>query len=411
MFFIADFHIHSKYSRATSKDMDIPHLSEMASLKGIHLIGTGDFTHPLWLNHLRSVLEVEGDGLLKYDDTLFVLTAEVSNIFLVNDRVRKVHNVIFAPDFAAAEKISNRLQRYGDLFVDGRPTLKMSCQELIELVMGVNEEVFVVPAHIWTPWFSLFGDKSGFDSIEDCFGRYVRYIYALETGLSSDPAMNWRLSNLDRFCLISNSDAHSPPNLGREVNVFASRVSYQEIRDILKSKDKKKFLFTVEFFPEEGKYHYDGHRRCGISLSPSETKAENYRCPKCRQRLTIGVMHRIEELADRPEGFVPPTSIPFKRVVPLREIIAEALGQGVETQKVREKYIEMVKRLGGEFKILLEISDEDLSRLILPRVAQGIKRVRQGQVKIECGYDGVYGKVSIFEDEEKKSSGQLNLFC
>ncbi len=410
MAFIADFHIHSKYSRATAKDMDIPHLDKMARIKGIDLVGTGDFTHPLWLNELKEALSPEEDGLYRFSDTLFILTAEVSNIFYKDRATRKIHNVIFAPSFEAVEKINKKLARFGDLYSDGRPILKMEAMNLVEVVLGASEEAFVVPAHIWTPWFSLFGANSGFDSIEECFGEYTRYIYALETGLSSDPEMNWRVSSLDKFTLISNSDAHSPSRLGREANVFSHRIGYKDIKEVLREGDGKRFLYTIEFFPQEGKYHYDGHRQCGISLSPKESRNYKNLCPKCGQKLTIGVMHRVETLADRKEGYCSPQGIPFKHLVPLAEIIAEALGQGVDTKAVQERYRAVTQRLGGELKVLLEIPKEELFRSIPSKIAEGIMRVREGKVEIKCGYDGVYGEVSIFGKEEKEEEKQLDLF-
>jgi len=411
MAFIADFHIHSKYSRATAKDMDIPHLHRIARIKGVDLVGTGDFTHPLWLNELKEALSPEENGLYRFSDTLFILTAEVSNIFYKDGATRKIHNVIFAPTFQAVEKINKKLARFGDLYSDGRPILKMEAMNLVEMVLETSEEAFVVPAHIWTPWFSLFGANSGFDSIEECFGEYTRYIYALETGLSSDPEMNWRVSSLDRFTLISNSDAHSPSRLGREANVFSGKIGYGDIREVLREGDGKRFLYTIEFFPQEGKYHYDGHRQCGISLSPKESRNYKNLCPKCGQKLTIGVMHRVETLADRKEGYCSPQGIPFKHLVPLAEIIAEALGQGVDTKAVQERYRAVTQRLGGELKVLLEVPKEELFRSIPSKIAQGIMRVREGKVNIKCGYDGVYGEVSIFGKEEKEEEQkQLELF-
>ena len=408
MSFVADFHIHSKYSRATSKNMDIPHLAEMAKLKGINLVGTGDFTHPLWLEELKTSLIPEGGGLYRFGDTLFVLTTEVNNIFYQGGRGRKVHNIIFVPDFAVAEKLNRKLGKFGDLYSDGRPILKLSARDLVEIVLEVSEDTFVVPAHIWTPWFSLFGANSGFDSLEECFGGYTRYIYALETGLSSDPEMNWRVSSLDRFTLISNSDAHSPSRLGREANVFSELLTLGEIKTALKAKDKKKFLYTIEFFPEEGKYHYDGHRRCGISFSPSESRRHKDICPKCGEKLTIGVMHRVENLGDREEGFIPEGSIPFKRVIPLAEIIGEVLNQSRDSKGAEDRYRAIAGRLGGEFRVLLEASSEELSSSVSPEISEAIMRTRGERVKIECGYDGVYGKISILGEEKKEE--QLDLF-
>lgn len=410
MAFIADFHIHSHYSRATAKDMDIPHLDEMAKIKGIDLVGTGDFTHPLWLNELKQTLSCEGDGVYRFGNTLFILTAEVNNIFWENGATRKIHNLIFAPDFTTVEKINKKLASFGDLYSDGRPILKMKAKDLVELVLGVSEKAFIVPAHIWTPWFSLFGSNFGFDSIEECFGEYTKHICALETGLSSDPEMNWRVSSLDRFTLISNSDAHSPSKLGREANVFSEKVGYKEIKEILEEKDKERFLYTIEFFPQEGKYHYDGHRRCDICLSPEKSKSHKNICPKCGQGLTIGVCHRVESLGDREKGFVPSRSIPFKHLIPLSEIIAEALNQGVDTKGVMERYKGITQRLEGELRILLEIPEKELTQFISPRIVQGIMWVRQGKVKIKCGYDGVYGKVNIFNKEKEEKGKQLNLF-
>ncbi|UCG94755.1 MAG: DNA helicase UvrD [Candidatus Aerophobus sp.] len=411
MAFIADFHIHSKFSRATSKDMDIPHLDEMAKLKGIDLMGTSDFTHPVWLDSLKRTLSPEEDGLYRFRNTLFILTTEVNNIFYAHGATRKIHNLIFAPSFNVVEKINKNLASFGDLHSDGRPTLKMEAKDLVEAVLGVDEDAFIVPAHIWTPWFSLFGANFGFDSIEECFGEYTKYIYALETGLSSDPQMNWRVSSLDRFTLISNSDAHSPSRLGREANVFSYRIGYEGIKKIFREKNKEEFLYTVEFFPQEGKYHYDGHRGCSLCISPKDSRKDKNMCPKCGEPLTIGVMHRVETLADRDEGFRgTEDNIPFKHLIPLSEIIAEALGQGVDTKAVEERYRGITQRLGGEFKVLLEVPESELSRSISSRVVEGIMRVRKGKVKIKCGYDGIYGEVRVFDEEEKSSEKQLDLF-
>lgn len=410
--FIADLHIHSKYSRATSRDMDIPNLDRAAQMKGLDLLGTGDFTHPLWRAHLKKNLSPVAPGIFKYKKTLFMLSCEVSNVFYKKGKLRKIHNIVFARDFDIAEKISNRLERFGDLYSDGRPTLKLEAKELVKILLDVDEEIIIIPAHVWTPWFSLFGSNSGFDSVEECFEEMTEYVYALETGLSSDPAMNWQISSLDRFTLVSNSDAHSPGNLGREANVFLKPVDYNVIKKVLKEKDRNIFLYTVEFFPQEGKYHWDGHRKCGVSLSPVQAIKNGNICPRCGKKLTLGVMHRVKMLADREEGFVPPQSIPFKRVVPLREIIAESLQQGVATKLVDETYTKIVNQFGGEMKVLLDVSLEELSGFIPLRIAEGIKRVREGKVKISCGYDGVYGKVRIFDEQERdnESGEQLSLF-
>jgi len=410
-YFIADFHIHSKYSRATSKDMDVENLSKWAKIKGVSLLGTGDFTHPDWMKELNEKLEPAGTGIFKHSYTYYILTAEVSNLYFKFGKSRKVHNIIFAPDFKVAQEVNTYLRAYGDLKVDGRPMLQLECEKMIKAFSEISPDIFVVPGHIWTPWFSLFGSNSGFDSIEECFGRETGRIFALETGLSSDPAMNWRCSQLDRFALVSNSDSHSPSKIGREANVFKEMFDYKDLMEILKQKDKDKFLFTVEFFPEEGKYHWDGHRNCNARLSPKESKKVNERCPVCGRRLTVGVMHRVDDLADREEGFVPENRVPFKNLVPLDEIIAEAMGIGKETVGVEREYNSLIQRLGNEFGILLEIPETELVNNCSPRIAKGIIKVRNGEVEVTPGYDGEYGKVKIFkEGEEGKGEKQLSFF-
>ena len=412
MEFVADFHIHSKYSRATSKDMDVAHLSQWAKLKGIQLMGTGDFTHHLWLEELRSKLEDEGNGLYLYKGVHFILTSEISCIYSKNNRGYRIHNIIFAPSFKTVEKINSHLAGLGNLASDGRPILGLDAAELARIIFDIDPACVIVPGHIWTPWFSLFGSASGFDRIEDCFEKQAKNIYCLETGLSSDPAMNWRLSALDRFSLISNSDSHSPSKIGREANVFDCELSYSEITNALKTKDRKKFLYTIEFYPEEGKYHYDGHRLCGISLSPKETKAQKNICPKCKKPLTIGVMNRVDQLADRPEGFRPENAIPFKNLIPLDEIVAEAKGMGKASKAVEQEYRGIIAKFGTEFEVLGKVPKEDLSKGVDARIADAIVRVREGKVRIAPGYDGEYGKISIFGDDEKpkKQEEQLRLF-
>lgn len=409
MRFIADFHIHSKFSRATSQEMDIDHLSRSAQGKGIDLLGTGDFTHPGWLLELKERLTPLGNGLYKQDKTHFILTAEVSNIFFKDGRSRKIHNIIFAPSLEAAERINRGLAKFGDLEIDGRPMLNLAAKDLLELVLGVSSECLVIPGHIWTPWFSLFGSNSGFDTLEECFEEYSPHIYALETGLSSDPKMNWRLSGLDRYSLVSNSDAHSPGKIGREANILEGEPNYNEIVRILKEKDRKGFLLTCEFYPEEGKYHYDGHRRCKIVFSPKESRSKQNICPVCGKMLTIGVMHRVEELADRPEDYSPNDVIPFRHLVPLEEIISEAIGKGVGTVAVKTEYQRLIQHFGSEFKIILEFDEEELKEVTPSRILKGIMQVRQGRVNIQPGYDGEYGKVNIF-DKEAEEGGQLSLF-
>ncbi|KKU86736.1 MAG: DNA helicase UvrD [Candidatus Wildermuthbacteria bacterium RIFCSPHIGHO2_01_FULL_47_27] len=415
MKFTADFHIHSKYSRATSKDMDLESLDKWAKIKGIKVLGTGDFTHPEWFRILKEKLEPAEAGLfrLKKSDspTRFILTSEISCIYSKKERVRKIHILIFAPSFEAVEKINVRLGWIGNLKADGRPILGLDAREALKIALDASEDCLVVPCHAWTPWFSIFGSKSGFNSIEECFDDYSKYIYAIETGLSSDPQMNWRLSALDKITLISNSDSHSPRKIGREANVFDAELNYSAITNAIKNKNPEKFLYTVEFFPEEGKYHYDGHRLCGVSLPPEETKKHKNICPKCKRPLTIGVLSRVEELADRPEGFRPESAIPFRSLVPLEEIIADAFGIGVGTKQVEQEYQKLIKSFVNEFNVLLQAIPEQLRAAALPEVAEGIISVREGRVGVEPGYDGVYGKVKIFSKEKKEDAvSQKTLF-
>lgn len=414
MEFIADFHIHSKYSRATSRDMDIKHIAEWAKLKGITLMGSGDFTHHLWLEELKNTLEDTANGLFKHNGIHFILSSEISSIYSKNGKGYRIHNLILAPSFKTVDRINEVLSRRGNLASDGRPILGIDASELARIVFEIDESCMFIPGHIWTPWFSLFGSMSGFNRIEDCFEEQTPKIFALETGLSSDPAMNWRLSSLDRFSLISNSDSHSPSKIGREANVFNCELSYKAIREALKTKDKSKFLYTIEFFPEEGKYHFDGHRLCGVRLSPSETKANNGRCPKCGKPVTVGVMNRVEQLADRAEGYNPAGAIPYRNLISFDEIIAEAKGVGKNSVAVEREYRALVAKFGTEFNILLKSSREELQKGLPPRIAEGVLRVREGKVNIKAGYDGEYGIISIFGEGEgeKASEGekQLSLF-
>jgi uncharacterized protein (TIGR00375 family) len=415
MEFVADFHLHSKYSKATSAQMNLENLDRWAKIKGILVLGTGDFTHSQWFEELKEKLEPAEPGLFKLknsnSETRFILTSEVSCVYQKRRRLRKIHLIIFSPSFEICEKINKKLAIYGDLSSDGRPTLTLDAKELVKIVLDTSENTLIVPAHIWTPWFSLFGSKSGFDSIEECFENYSKYIFAGETGLSSNPAMNWRLSALDRITLISCSDAHSPSHIGREANIFNCELSYFEIVKAIKEKDKNKFLYTIEFYPEEGKYHYDGHRNCGVSFSPKETKKYNGICPVCGKPLTIGVLNRVEQLADRPEGFQPENAIPFKSLIPLEEIIADALGQGVGTIEVEKEYKNLIEKFKNEFNVLINTPRSDLEVVTLPEIAEGIIRAREGKVFIEPGYDGVYGKIRIFQKGEQKNvSRQGTLF-
>lgn len=411
--FIADLHIHSKYSRATSKDMEVLNLYKWAKMKGIRVLGTGDFTHPHYLNDLKTNLEPLGNGLFKIkgekEDVCFLLTTEVSNIFSVRGKGRKVHTLIFAPSFEVVEKINTRLSHYGDLSIDGRPTFSFHTKELVKMILDASEDCLIVPAHAWTPWFSLFGANSGFDSIEECFEEESKYIYAIETGLSSDPSMNWRLSALDNLTLISNSDSHSPSKIGREANIFQCNLDYYEIVNTIKNKDRNRLIATIEFYPTEGKYHFDGHRKCNVLLSPQETKKHNYICPVCGRRLTVGVMHRIEDLADRPSGYRPMGAIPGIHLVPLEQIISEALGVQTTTKAVREGYKHLISTGGSEFNILLQLGIEELSKFVPPRILEGIIRVREGKLFIKPGFDGVYGEIRIFDSERPKEE-QARLF-
>ncbi|MFA5090234.1 MAG: endonuclease Q family protein [Candidatus Omnitrophota bacterium] len=412
MEFIADFHIHSKYSRATSKDMDIRHIAEWAKLKGVTLMGTGDFTHHLWLEELKHNLQDLGNGLFKYQEVYFILTSEISSIYSKKGRTYRIHNMVFSPSFKTTDKINETLSRCGNLASDGRPILGLDAKELARIIFDIDENCMVVPGHIWTPWFSLFGSMSGFDRISDCFEEQTPKIFALETGLSSDPAMNWRLSALDNFSLISNSDSHSPSKIGREANVFDCELDYRSIREVLKTKDRKRFLYTIEFFPEEGKYHFDGHRLCDVRLSPQETRKYQGRCPKCAKPVTVGVLNRVEAIADRPEGYKPSGAIPYRSLIPLEEIIAEVKGVNKVSVTVERDYRGYLANMGNEFDILMRLSQEDLCKHLPHKLAEAIIRVRQGRVHIDPGFDGEYGKISIFGDENSKDKEekQLSLF-
>ncbi|MBU4590713.1 MAG: endonuclease Q family protein [Candidatus Omnitrophica bacterium] len=410
MRFIADFHIHSKYSRATSPQMEVKTLSEVAKLKGISLLGTGDFTHHLWLEELKNVLKDSGNGFFEYNGVNFILTGEISSIYSKGGRVRKIHNVIFAPSFDIVDKINAALSGYGNLSSDGRPIIGIDAKDLAEILFGISKYIFLVPGHIWTPWFSLFGSKSGFDSIEECFEEYAKDIYALETGLSSDPGMNWRWSKLDRFNLISNSDSHSPQKIGREANVFDVEMSYKGVIDALKVKDNSKFLHTIEFFPEEGKYHYDGHRNCNVRSDPKETKKNKNICPVCKKPLTVGVMSRVDDLADRPEGYVPEKSVPYKRMIPLSEIISDVLGVGDSSKAVEKEYSAIIPRVGTELEVLTEVREDELLKKLPQKIAKAIINVRSGNVNILPGFDGEYGKIEILKKDEAAGEKQMSLF-
>lgn len=405
---IADLHIHSRYSRATSQKMCIEEIARFARIKGLNLVGTGDFTHPKWLKELQETLVQESDtGLYrttkKTESPVYsMITTEVSTIFTVESEVKKIHHVILTPSIETAVQINDRLSKYGNLTVDGRPTLSMDAPHLVEEVMEVSSENMVFPAHAWTPWFSIFGAFSGFDSVEECYQDMTKHIYALETGLSSDPPMNWRLSKLDKFALVSNSDSHSPwPwRVGREANVFElERLSYHEVVDAIRFKDKERFKFTIETNPTYGKYHWTGHRNCHVALSPQEAIKLGNICPVCRKKLTKGVEQRVEELADRPAGFKPENAVGFMRLLPLSEIIATVLGvDSLSARKVWSIYNQLVEKFGDEYTVLIDASKDGLQTVVGEKIAEAVIRVRDGRVKIVPGYDGVYGQLVIFEE-------------
>ncbi|MAF14008.1 MAG: DNA helicase UvrD [Parcubacteria group bacterium] len=405
MRYIADLHIHSKYSRACSKNLDLEHNEIWAKKKGIQIVGTGDFTHPVWFKELKEKLVEDKPGLFKLKESdgkvLFMLTAELSCIYKQGDKVRRIHLCVFAPSFESVEKIVAALLKRGvNISSDGRPIMGLHADELTKIILEADKYCMVIPAHAWTPWFSVFGSNSGFDTLEECFGEMTKYIYGIETGLSSDPPMNWRLSMLDNLTLISNSDAHSSANLGREANVFEideEKLSYDEIYRIIKDKDKKNFLYTIEFFPEEGKYHHDGHRSCNINFTPQESNKNKDICPICKKKLTIGVLNRVDVLADRDEGFEPKNIIPFKSLVPLPEVISEILEVGKNSKKVQAAYEEIIEKGGSEFEILLDRSYEEIEAIGSPEIAMAIKNIRENRVEPVAGYDGVYGVIKAIK--------------
>lgn len=418
--FHADLHIHSKYSRACSRDCDLEHLAWWARRKGIPVVGTGDFTHPAWAEELRAKLVPAEPGLFRLrpeierevDRTLpascgprtrFMLSVEISTIYKRAEQTRKVHHLIYVPDFAAADRVTRALGRIGNLASDGRPILGLDSRDLLEVTLDSDPGSYLVPAHAWTPWFSVLGSKSGFDAVGDCYADLAEHIFAVETGLSADPPMHWRVSGLDRYTLVSNSDAHSPPMLGREASVFATELDYFAIRRALETGDG--YLGTAEFFPEEGKYHLDGHRKCEIRLEPERTRAYNGRCPVCEKPLTVGVLHRVEELADRGAGEHPPCAAGFRNLVPLPEIVGEVLGVGPKSKRVVGTITELVGRLGPELTILTEVPGEEIEAVGGPLLAEGISRLRRGAVIREPGYDGEYGVVRLFGPTELRELG------
>jgi uncharacterized protein (TIGR00375 family) len=405
---IADLHIHGRHSQATSKQLDIPNLEKWAKVKGVNLLGTGDFTHPKWIQHLKEELEDDGNGVFKTKTGFpFILTTELSLIYSQGGKGRRVHNVVFAPNLDVVQQITEYLLTKGRIDYDGRPIFKIPCMNFVEDLRKISTDIEVIPAHIWTPWFSIFGSKSGFDSVEEAFGDQAKHIHALETGLSSDPPMNWRLSQLDKYSLVSFSDLHSfwPWRIGREATIFDIDLTYKNILNALKTKEG--LAGTVEVDPAYGKYHWDGHRVCNVCLSPKETKKLNGICPKCGKALTIGVEYRVEELADREEGFKPKNAIPFYSLIPLSEILAKVLGKGIATRTVWNEY-NRILGTKSEYDILLKLPFDELKRLTTEKIAELIILNREGKIKIQPGYDGEYG-IPIFSEEDKKEFEKVEI--
>lgn len=428
MKFLADLHIHSRFSRATAKTLDFGNLYVAAQKKGITVVGTGDFTHPAWFGEINDRLTPAEEGLFVLKDDIsrvcdeqvpkacrqkvrFLLVTEISNIYKKQDKTRKNHNLVFMPDLESASRFNETLAAIGNVQSDGRPILGLDARDLLEIVLDISDRAFLVPAHIWTPWFSLLGSKSGFDSIKACFDDLTPYIFAAETGLSSDPAMNWRVSGLDNITLISNSDAHSPMNMGREANLFDTALNYDAIKEALKTGDTDKFLGTIEFYPEEGKYHFDGHRKCHICFHPDVTTENKGICPVCQKPLTLGVLYRVKSLADRAEGEKPKRHHPYYNMIPLVEILSELLRVGPKSKKVQKQYATLLKDLGSEFNILKTLSVSSIERAGVPLLAEAISRMRIGNVIVSGGYDGEYGKITLFKPEERDQLlGQKKLF-
>jgi uncharacterized protein (TIGR00375 family) len=423
----ADFHVHSRFSRATSGDLDLEHIHSAARLKGLQVVGTGDFSHPGWFAEIEAKLEPVEPGLLRLgaerdracnceipascrNPVRFVLTTEISNIYKRDGRTRKNHNLVLVPDIDTARRLNRRLEKIGNIHSDGRPILGLDARDLLEIVLEVSPDAFLVPAHIWTPWFSMLGSQSGFNSLKECFGDLGAHVFAVETGLSSDPGMNWRVSSLDGLTLVSNSDAHSPANLAREANRFDTTLDYFALKSALQT--GVGFEGTLEFFPEHGKYHLDGHRDCGVRLTPGETQQKDGRCPACGKPLTIGVLSRVEALADRAIGERPPGAKDYLRLVPLVDILAEVLQAGSKTGRVGAAYRSVIEALGPELTVLTDVELGQIDRLPIPLLAEAVRRVRAGELDIRPGFDGEYGKVGIFTARERSElRGQRALFA
>lgn len=409
---ILDLHIHSKYSRACSKNLVLPEITKTCEIRGIDIVATGDFTHPAWFAHMKEQLVEDRDGIyrLRDNDTdiRFIIGTEISSIKKHAGETRRVHHLIFAPSLDVVQKFNTALEARGcNLRADGRPILGLTSKQILELMLEIDSRMVMIPAHAWTPWFGIFGSKGGYDSLEACFEDLTSHIFAIETGLSSDPLMNWRCSRLDAITLISNSDAHSLAKLGREANILQfdgeSSVTYTEIMKILRTGDRNKFLSTIEFFPEEGKYHLDGHAPCGFSCEPNECNRLHGICPRCKKQMTVGVMHRVHELADRTEEEARQKArIPYKNLVPLPEIIADTLQIGVSTKGVGRMYEKLIHELGNEFFILIEAPLHGIARASTPAIAEAVRRVRHGEITIRPGYDGVFGVVKVFDEGDDR---------
>jgi len=412
---VADLHIHSKYSRACSPNLELPKIAATCSIKGIDLVATGDFTHPAWFASIENELHELGDtgfyGLKSgdYQDVAFVFATELALIYREGDRARRLHMMVQAPNMASARELNLQLSKRFNLKADGRPILGLPVYDLIKLCLTIHPQFLIYPPHIWTPWFSVFGSKSGYNSFNDCFKDQAEHVYAYETGLSSDPEMNWRVPELDSLTLLSNSDAHSLPNLGRECNVFdLSELSYGKIYEAIKSKSRLEY--TIEFYPEEGMYHFDGHRDCGFSATPQETKKHDGICPVCKKPLVIGVLSRVYELAARPEGFVLPNAPGFKKLIELDKVIAESCGiKSRASKRVNVIYDSLVGSLGSELDILIDVPLEKIRDVAGDMIAEGVRRVREGELLITPGFDGQYGAVKIFNNDEHLAKKQRSL--
>ncbi|MFH0951495.1 MAG: endonuclease Q family protein [bacterium] len=413
---ILDLHIHSKYSRACSPQLTLPNIEQTCRTKGVDIIATGDFTYPAWFKHIKEELEeIKSIGLfqLKKSDgrIKFILSTELSLVYKDDIKCRRIHLVLHAPSLEAVTQLNDFLDKHYNIRSDGRPILGMTAPALVKLCLDINPRFLIYPAHIWTPWYSVFGSKSGFDTLAECFQEQTKNIYAIETGLSSDPAMNWRLSALDNLTILSNSDAHSLANIGREANIFdMATVTYDEVYRLITSQDKKQIIQTIEFYPEEGMYHYDGHRHCQISFEPTETRKHKGLCPVCKKPLVIGVMNRVEELADRPLNTQSPQAVPFIKLVELDKIIAQSLGiKSRQSKQVAVIYNQMIKNLGSELHILRKADLKDIKQIAGDKIALGISHVRQGQLQIQPGFDGQYGQINIFSNAEQAINQQIKL--